>query len=555
MGKSDVRNISRKEFLELSGIALLGSTLGLQTLTSCESASVIQGQIVGANHGIGHLLRKAISLPIHQSHQTKILIIGSGISGLTAGYFLQKAGIKAYEILELESHIGGNSTFGEDASGLYPWAAHYLPIPSPENKELIDFLSENKVITGFDENHLPIYDEYALRFHPDERLFVKGFWQEGLIPNMDISDEEKNQIGTFLTKMNTFKVAKGNDQKWAFTIPLANSSSDSSFTDLDKISMKTWLEQNEFTSKPLHWYVNYCLLDDYGTSIAETSAWAGIHYFASRKGKAANAKDDDVLTWSEGNGFLMKLLAKNQLNHIKTQRLAYQIEEKNEKVSVDVYDWKTEKRENYTAEQIIWAVPQMLRPYIIPKQKTDFIKEFSYSPWMVANIQTKPFDTGRGQALSWDNVIYEGNGLGYVLSNHQELAQDQKTWQLTYYKPLIDANPADERKKAIAKTYEEWKNEVLADLKKAHPKIEKSILKIDIKLWGHAMIRPTIGFIHGQARHEAQQSLNNKIHFAHSDLSGVSIFEEAFFHGYEAAKKVISNIYHRGTDYTNYHRE
>ncbi len=553
MGKSDVSNISRKEFLELSGIALLGSTLGLQTLTSCESPKGIQGQMVGANHAIGHLLRKAISLPISQTHQTKVLIIGSGISGLTAGYFLQKSGITDYEILELENHIGGNSTFGEEASGRYPWAAHYLPIPSPENKELINFLAENNIITGFDEYNLPIYDEYALCFHPDERLFVKGFWQEGLIPNMDISDEEKNQIGTFLTKMNLFKEAKGNDQKWAFTIPLANSSSDSSFTDLDKISMKTWLEQNAFTAKPLHWYVNYCLLDDYGTSIAETSAWAGIHYFASRKGKAANAKEDDVLTWSEGNGFLMKLLAKKQLKNIKIQRLAYQIEEKDGGVSVDVYDWQTEKRENYFAEQVIWAVPQMLRPYVMPQQKSDFIKDFSYSPWMVANIQTKSFDTGRGQTLSWDNVIYEGNGLGYVLSNHQELAQYPKIWQLTYYKPLADIEPAEERKRAIVKTYEEWKAEVLNDLKKAHPKIEESILKIDIKLWGHAMIRPTIGFIHGQARHEAQQSLNNKIHFAHSDLSGVSIFEEAFYHGVEVAKKVIANVYHGGTDYTNYH--
>lgn len=201
-----------------------------------------------------------------------------------------------------------------------------------------------------------------------------------------------------------------------------------------------------------------------------------------------------------------------------------------------------------TQRNVIWAVPQMLRSYVMPQQKSDFLKDFSYSPWMVANIQTKPFDTGRGQAPSWDNVIYEGNGLGYVLSNHQELAQYPKTWQLTYYKPLADLEPAEERKRAIAKTHEDWKNEVLNDLRKAHPKIEESILKIDIKLWRHAMVRPTIGFIHGQARHEAQQSLNNKIHFSHSDLSGVSIFEEAFFHGTEVVKKVLKNSHHGGTD-------
>ncbi len=56
------------------------------------------------------------------------------------------------------------------------------------------------------------------------------------------------------------------------------------------------------------------------------------------------------------------------------------------------------------------------------------------------------------------------------------------------------------------------------------------------------MVRPTIGFIHGQARHEAQQSLNNKIHFAHSDLSGISIFEEAFFHGTEMVKKIVEEL-------------
>ncbi|CAH0994618.1 hypothetical protein EMA8858_00729 [Emticicia aquatica] len=547
MGKSDVDKISRKEFLELSGLALVGSTLGLQSLVSCESEK-IHGKVVGANHAIGHLVKKAISLPIFQSKKTQVLIIGSGISGLVAGYYLQKAGITDYEILELENHIGGNATFGEDAVGRYPWAAHYLPIPSPENKILIDFLAENKIITGFDANGLPIYDEYSLCFHPEERLFVKGYWQEGLIPNLDISEEDKTQIEQFLAKMELFKHARGNDGKWAFTIPLAYSSADNAFTNFDKLTMKEWLAKEGFTSKALLWYINYCVLDDYGTPLSEVSAWAGIHYFASRKGNAANAKGNDVLTWSEGNGFLMKLLAKNQLKNIKTQRLVYQIEEKSDSVLVDVFDWKNEKRETYTANQVIWAIPQMLRPYLMPKQASEFVKRFSYSPWIVANLETKPFDSGRGQALSWDNVIYEGEGLGYILANHQNVNQGQKTWQLTYYKPLVREMPVEERKKAIEKTHENWLSEIIADLKKAHPKIEEAILKMDVKIWGHAMIRPTVGFIHGRERQMAQQSLNEKIHFAHSDLSGVSIFEEAFYHGYETAKKIIKNYANSNVD-------
>jgi hypothetical protein len=196
----------------------------------------------------------------------------------------------------------------------------------------------------------------------------------------------------------------------------------------------------------------------------------------------------------------------------------------------------------YEAEQVVWAIPQMLRPYVMPTEKTDFVGAFSYSPWVVANIETKPFDTGYGQALAWDNVIYEGNGLGYVVNNHQSVRQLQKTWQLTYYKPLMDDSPAEARTQALKKTYEEWVEMVIGDLKNAHPKIEESIIKIDIKIWGHAMARPTVGFINSNARKEAQKALNNKIHFAHSDLSGISIFEEAFYHGKRVADRLLSNI-------------
>lgn len=540
--KKQTQNITRKQFLELSGLAIIGSSIGASfLLTSCQNTPIL-GEMVGADFQIGHLIRKAISLTINKIHSKKVIIIGSGISGLTAGYYLQKAGITDYKILELEDHIGGNSTFGKDEKGAYPWAAHYLPIPSVENKDLIDFLAENKIITGFDEQNLPIYDEYSLCFHPEERLFVKGYWQEGLIPNLDISEEDKKQIGDFLAEMEVFKNKKGSDQKWAFDIPLEKSSKDVLFTQLDSLSMQTWMQQKGYTSKPLQWYVNYCVLDDYGTSLHEVSAWAGIHYFASRKGKASNAKASDVLTWNEGNGHLMQLLAKNQLPNIETKQLVYHIEEKNDKVLVDVYNWKTEKREVYEAEQVIWAIPQMMRPYLMPQLKLNFVEKFSYSPWMVANIQTKPFDTGRGQALSWDNVIFEGEGLGYVLANHQNIRREETIWQLTYYKPLAKQSPVEERKVAITKTHEEWKNEILQDLKKAHPKIEEYILKIDIKIWGHAMIRPTQNFVFGEERKQAQTSLNNKIHFAHSDLSGTSIFEEAFYWGKKAAEKVQNNL-------------
>jgi hypothetical protein len=45
---------------------------------------------------------------------------------------------------------------------------------------------------------------------------------------------------------------------------------------------------------------NYCCRDDYGTRYDQVSAWAGLHYYCSRWGQAANAGNGAWLTWPGG---------------------------------------------------------------------------------------------------------------------------------------------------------------------------------------------------------------------------------------------------------------
>jgi hypothetical protein len=70
-----------------------------------------------------------------------------------------------------------------------------------------------------------------------------------------------------------------------------------------------------------------------------------------------------------------------------------------------------------------------------------------------------------------------------------------------------------------------------------HPGIEERVEQIDVWLWGHAMARPVPGFIWGKARNDALKP-HKKIFFAHSDMSGISIFEEAQYRGIAAARAV-----------------
>ena len=62
-------------------------------------------------------------------------------------------------------------------------------------------------------------------------------------------------------------------------------------------------------SPVLHAHVRYSCRDDYGTEPHEVSAWAGVHYWAGRRGVAANCAGDAVLTWPEGNGYLVGRMA------------------------------------------------------------------------------------------------------------------------------------------------------------------------------------------------------------------------------------------------------
>jgi hypothetical protein len=111
----------------------------------------------------------------------------------------------------------------------------------------------------------------------------------------------------------------------AFNIPIELSSRDPEFIKLDKISMNEFMTKKQWTSKYLNWYVNYCCRDDFGAPQSPVSAWAGLHYFASRPGVAANADPQTTITWPEGNGFLVEKLKATFGENLQTNSLVYRI--------------------------------------------------------------------------------------------------------------------------------------------------------------------------------------------------------------------------------------
>ncbi|MBL7712073.1 MAG: FAD-dependent oxidoreductase [Chitinophagaceae bacterium] len=472
------------------------------------------------------------------------MIVGGGVSGLSAARQLMHDGQQDFVLLELEQNTGGNASYGKNEVSAYPLGAHYIPIPNNELKEYLDFLQECDVIIDYDKQGLPVYNELFLCHDPEERLYLNGAWQDGLVPRYGVSDAEREEFVKFFSLMDHFRALKGEDGKDVFAIPVDTSARSETARALDQITMKEWMEQENLHGNHLRWYVDYCTRDDFGTRYDQISAWAGIHYFAARKGKGANAAYHDVLTWEEGNGFLVRQLQKKSADQIRSNALVVSIEYSGDDVRVQYLDTQTGKIGGIRAGHCIIAAPQFVAARLLKEENRSMLvrQHLHYVPWMVANLTVNDMLSERsGSPASWDNVIYGGKGLGYVDATHQQLQQHKGKRNLTYYYPLTDADPLTERKAAQKRTYEEWVAHVISDLKLVHPNIEQATERMDISLWGHAMAQPLPGWIHGSERQELGKSLHGRIHFAHTDLAGISIFEEAFYQGVHAARKAASS--------------
>jgi len=512
---------------------------GALALSACGRAegAPYPGALLGPDLGAGHALRDGRLPPASgPEERVPLVIAGGGVAGLAAGWRLAEAGYHDFALLELEREVGGNARGGANGVTAYPWGAHYLPVPNAEARALIHMLHGFGIITGADAGGAPVYDPYQLCADLEERLLWRGEWQEGLIPTTGLTIAEHAQWQRFNAAMAGFRAAVGADGRPAFASPSALSSRDPAYAALDGVSFAAWLAREGYSAAPLLAHLRYACRDDYGCELGVVSAWAGIHYFAGRRGWAAAGAGDSELTWPEGNARLARLMAQPIRGQIRSGHSVLRVARDGDELLVDAYDHASGRTRRIRARAVVLAMPDFVARHVVPGLPGPAM---SYAPWVVANVAVSRLPWGAGVPLAWDNVSAASASLGYVVATHQTSAAAEGPGVLTWYQALSAGEPAAERRGLLARGLGDWQREIAADLLAMNPELEGAIERIDVWRWGHAMVRPTPGFRAHPAR--VAPALG-PVFRAHSDLSGLSLFEEAHYHGVAAAEGALAHL-------------
>ena len=525
--------MNKREFINISTTTALAGVAGIYAYKHFQQNNFpINLHYPGMENG--HRIRDNKSFPSELSGEYDLTIIGSGISALVLCWKLLSSGYKGKICM-----ISGDEPFGNSSNiningNQYPTGAHYLPLQNEESNHTRELLHFFNIIKENPYSEYPTYNDDYLVYSPMERFLHNQSWHDGLYL-------KNKEIENFLELISQYKNKRGSDNKKLFSIPSQLSSKDSQY--LEQISFKDFLIQHNYSDPELINHLNYCCKDDYGQTIEHISAWAGIHYFAGRTGKSKNINHETILTWKNGNSFLAQTI----FNYIKDKitfipGVCTQI--KTDKHHYINY-YSNQKQLAVKSNKIAFCAPLMMANYLFHKEIIPKSLIPEHSVWLVSNFlfHTLPKEIFSGTSLAYDNIVHNSQNLGFIYSYNQSLdiARDNKV--LTSYLCIPSSSPKSVRKELLKKSKTELFDLVSQDILSAYGKqIYPLIKSVDITIRGHAMPFPGVNFISNK-----QSVLNilsplekEAIYFAHSDLSRISIFEEAAWWGYQAAKKIMT---------------
>jgi hypothetical protein len=473
-------------------------------------------------------------------------------------------------VFELEDTAGGNARSHTMAGLACPLGAHYLPVPPPQARAVSEFLHEAGLLRTVAGRTMP--DQRYLCHALQERLWTGQAWVEGLLPPTPAGSATDAAYRRFSQRLA--EVARGA----RFAVPADAAPWSTELQSLDGESFAHWLVREGLQDAALLGYLDYACRDDYGAGLEAVSAWAGLHYFASRHGfgmAGDSEAREAVFTWPEGNAWLTRRLAAPLGERLHAGCLVRRVQPSRHGVALEVHD-AAGTAQRWLAREVVVALPLHVAARIVeaaPAALAAAAAAVDHAPWLVANLLLREPPVDRvGAPPAWDNVFQVAAGpdgrlpapespsrlaLGYVDAGHQGLRAQAGPMVLTAYWAFGQASRAGTaawRRRLRDEPWTTWAGRVVGHLAQVHPDLPGRLLRVDLMRYGHAMAVPAPG-VRG---HPALRALrgaaqpggpavagpagSERLHLAHADLAGYSVFEEAFTLGDAAGRRAAARL-------------
>lgn len=499
--------MKRRDFLKISSIA----TLPL-ILKSCDWIEYPHEFPITVHTDIhtGHLIFESQQFPRTEILNTKTLIVGGGIAGLSAANHLRQ---EDFLLCELSQELGGTSS-SQTINGLtFAQGAHYdLAYPDYYGGEVLQLLQSLDIIKYQSwKNSWSFTDkQYIIPNARKNQCFQDGQLRPEVLPDGELKTQFEEALSSFSGKMS-----------------MPTTLIDPSLRHLNKITFLEFLEEHMTLTDEFKRGLDYHMLDDWGGTADQVSALAGIHYFKCRP---YDSQVVDLFSPPDGNGYFIKKLTSGlSADQLLTNHLVKSIKRSGTNFDVEVIDVENRKIKPVRAKQIVYAGQKHALKFIMPEQFRYF-RDTVYAPWLVLNFVLKNKLPKKGY---WQNeMLMEDKAfMGFVDSDMQFSGNATNRVLTAYYclpsKARADLKHVEENKSVIVEKTLGYLNQYFDQ------KVGDMVEQVFIKVLGHAMPVPKPGFLFND---QNVDRLYKNMTFAGVDNGRLPLLFEAMDSGIQAAK-------------------
>ena len=491
---------NRRDFIKfvVAGSVAAGCPIDL-SLLAAETDN--KPHVEGEENRICHQVRDGkVFTPPAVSARHDIVIVGGGVSGLSAAYFLQHRDIL---LLEKEPHWGGNAYIMEYDGVPYATGSAFLD----KSEDAYHFAKE----IGLEPLPVNNWDGSIIN-----QEFVPDTWGDGL-DKLPYSPQVRDGFKKFKSDMLAIDIEKR--QKELFVVPF------SSFIKGYPDEVKQWWDNYG----PSNW----------GAATDDTAALIGIYETQAISGPK---RKDERYTWAGGLGAITKKLAETLQPRLtdRMQTGATIVSVISDKNEVQVTYMQGDELKTVAAKAVIMASPKFITRRILqglPQAQDDAMKQIRYIPYAVVNlifdktVFNKGYDTWCPGNRFSDVIVAD-----WVVRNQP--GYKQKYNILSCYTPLLE----EERSSLLTETGARKVAEaVLHDFQKLQANTNVDPLEVHIYRRGHPLYMSTPK-LYTELQPLVRQPMD-RVFFANTDSEGpVSTTSSGIAAAQRAAKEAEARL-------------